>query len=90
MAGAPELGDARTWVTVTGVAEIGTAALLALPVTRRSGGWAAVGLLTAFLPAHLHTFRVVPRRPLPLAVAAVRLPLQAPLIAAALRAARRG
>ncbi|MGY1809572.1 hypothetical protein ACI8AF_19575 [Blastococcus sp. SYSU D00669] len=86
----PELGDARTWVTLTGVAEIGTAALLALPVTRRSSGWAAAGLLTAFLPAHLHTFRVVPRRPLPLAVAAVRLPLQAPLVAAALRAARRG
>jgi uncharacterized membrane protein len=86
----PELGDARAWVTVTGVAELGTAALLALPATRRSGGWAAAGLLTAFVPAHLHTFRVIPRRPLPVAVAAVRLPLQFPLVAAALRIARRG
>jgi uncharacterized membrane protein len=86
----PELGDARTWVTVTGVAELGTAALLALPPTRPAGGWAAAALLTAFLPAHLHTFRVVPRRPVPLTVAAVRLPLQAPLITAALRVARDG
>jgi uncharacterized membrane protein len=84
----PELGDARTWVTASGAAEIGTAALLTVPATRRAGGWAAAGLLAAFVPAHLHTFRVVPRRPLPLAVAAARLPVQVPLIAAALRVAR--
>ena len=86
----PELGDARTWVTATGVAEIGTAALLSAAATRRWGGWAAAGLLVAFVPAHLHTFRVVPKKPLPLAVAAVRLPLQVPLVAAALRVARGG
>ena len=45
-------------------------------------------LLIAFVPAHLHTFRVVPRRALPMAVAAVRLPLQVPLIRIALRVAR--
>jgi uncharacterized membrane protein len=84
----PELGDARAWVTATGVAEIGTAALLAVPSTRRWGGWAAAGLLVGFVPAHLHTFRVVPRKPVPLTVAAVRLPLQVPMIAAALRIAR--
>jgi uncharacterized membrane protein len=84
----PELGYARTWVTASGVAEIGTATLLAVPPFRRAGGWAAAALLTAFLPAHLHTFRVVPRRPMPLAVATARLPLQVPLIAAALRVAR--
>jgi uncharacterized membrane protein len=84
----PELGDARSWVTATGVAEIGTAALLAAPATRRPGGWAAAGLLLAFVPAHLHTFRVVPRTPVPLTIAAVRLPLQVPLVAAALRVAR--
>ena len=86
----PELGSARAWVLASGVAEIGTAALLAAPRTRRGGGWAAAGLLVGFVPAHLHTFRVVPRRPLPLAVAAVRLPLQLPMIAAALRVAREG
>jgi uncharacterized membrane protein len=52
------------------------------------GGWAAAALLTGFLPAHVHTFRVVPRRPAPMAAAVVRLPLQAPLIAVALRVAR--
>lgn len=86
----PELGDARRWVTATGVAELGAAVLLAVPPSRRWGGRAAAALLLAFVPAHLHTFRVVPRRPLPLAVAAVRLPLQAPLVQAALRVAREG
>jgi uncharacterized membrane protein len=86
----PELGDARAWVTATGVAELGTAALLSAPISRRWGGWAAAGLLLAFVPAHLHTFRVVPKRPLPLTVAAVRLPLQVPLVAAAVRVARGG
>jgi uncharacterized membrane protein len=84
----PELGSARAWVTATGVAEIGTAALLATRSTRRLGGWAAAGLLVGFVPAHLHTFRVIPRTPVPLTVAAVRLPLQVPMIGAALRIAR--
>jgi uncharacterized membrane protein len=84
----PELGDARAWVTGTGVAELAAAALMAVPATRRAGGWAAAALLLAFVPAHLHTFRVVPRRLLPLTVAAVRLPLQLPLIRIALRVAR--
>jgi uncharacterized membrane protein len=84
----PELGSARAWVMATGVAEIGTAALLAVRSTRHLGGWAAAGLLTAFVPAHLHTFRVIPKKPVPLTVAAVRLPLQVPMIGAALRIAR--
>jgi uncharacterized membrane protein len=84
----PELGSARAWVHASGVAELGAAALLAVPGTRRAGGWAAAGLLIAFVPAHLHTFRVVPRKALPMTVASVRLPLQVPLIAAALRVAR--
>ena len=84
----PELGDARAWVLASGVAEIATAGLMALPATRRVGGWAAAALLVAFVPAHLHTFRVIPRKPLPLTVAAVRLPLQVPLIRIALRVAR--
>jgi uncharacterized membrane protein len=84
----PELGRARPWVTGTGLGEIATAALLAAPPTRRAGGWAAAGLLLAFTPAHLHTFRVIPRKAVPMTVAAVRLPLQVPLIAAALKVAR--
>jgi uncharacterized membrane protein len=84
----PELGSARPWVTVTGLGEIGTAALLAGPATRRAGGWAAAGLLLVFVPAHLHTFRVIPKKPVPMSVALVRLPLQVPLIRAALKVAR--
>lgn len=84
----PELGHARAWVTWSGVAEMGTAALMAAPATRRAGGWAAAALLAAFVPAHLHTLRVVPRRPLPMTVAAVRLPLQWPLVRIALGVAR--
>ena len=84
----PELGDARAWVLTSGAAEIGTAALLAAPGTRRAGGWAAAGLLLAFVPAHLHTFRAVRGRPLALAAAVVRLPLQAPLVRMALEVAR--
>ena len=83
----PELGPARPWVTGSGLAELATAALLAAPATRRAGGWAAVVLLAGFVPAHLHTFRVV-HGPLPTAVAAVRLPLQVPMLLAALRIAR--
>ncbi|RBY82597.1 hypothetical protein DQ238_04155 [Geodermatophilus sp. TF02-6] len=84
----PELGDARAWVVGTGVAEIAAAGLMVVPATRRAGGRLATALLVGFVPAHLHTFRVVPRRPVPVALAAVRLPLQAPLIATALRVAR--
>jgi uncharacterized membrane protein len=84
----PELGSARLWVTGTGLGEIGTAALLAGRPTRRAGGWAAAALLLAFTPAHLHTFRVIPKKALPMTVAVVRLPLQVPLIAAALKVAR--
>ena len=86
----PELGPARPWVLGSGVAELGTAALLAVPATRRAGGWAAAALLIAFVPAHLHTFRVVRGRRGPTAVAALRLPLQVPLVHAALRVARAG
>jgi uncharacterized membrane protein len=84
----PELGSARSWVTATGIAELGTAALLATPSTRKAGGWAAAGLLLGFVPAHVHTFRVIPKKPLPLAVAVVRLPLQVPLVRAAMAVAR--
>jgi uncharacterized membrane protein len=84
----PELGAARPWVVGTGVAELAAAALMTAPPTRRAGGLLAAVLLVAFVPAHLHTFRVVDRRPLPLAVAAARLPLQVPLVRAAWRVRR--
>jgi len=72
----------------SGVAELGTAALLAGQATRRAGGWAAAALLVGFVPAHLHPLREVRGRPGPLAVAVLRLPLQVPMVQAALRVAR--
>ncbi|MPQ97569.1 hypothetical protein GB931_06475 [Modestobacter sp. I12A-02628] len=86
----PELGSARGWVLASGVAELVTAGLLAAPRTRALGGRAAAGLLVAFVPAHLHTYRVVPHTPVPLALATARLPLQVVLIRGALRVARVG
>ncbi len=85
----PELGPARPWVLGSGVAEVVAGALLAVPRTRRVGGRLAAALFVAFVPAHLHTFRVVDR-PATTAAAAVRLPLQVPLIRAALKVAREG
>ena len=85
----PELGAARPWVLVSGVVEVAAAALLAAPATRRTGGRLAAALLVAFVLAHLHTFRVVDGRAMTVA-AAVRLPLQVPMVLAALKVAREG
>ena len=84
----PELGPARPWVTGSGVAEVATAALLAVPATRRVGGGSRRRCCVGFVPAHLHTFRAVRGRRGATPVAAVRLPLQVPMIRAALRVAR--
>jgi uncharacterized membrane protein len=85
----PELGPARPWVLGSGVAEVVAGVLLAAPATRRAGGRLAAALLVAFVPAHLHTFRVV-EGPALTAAAAVRLPLQVPMVRAALSVARAG
>jgi uncharacterized membrane protein len=84
----PELGRARPWVLGSGVAELGTAALVAVPATRRIGGWAAAALLVGLLPAHAQTLRVTRGQPAKLAAAAARIPFQVPMIQAALRVAR--
>ena len=86
----PELGAPRPWVVGSGVAELATAALLALPATRRAGGWAAVALLLGVLPAHAQTVRATVHRPRRLAVAVARIPFQVPMLQAALRVAREG
>ncbi|MGY1855987.1 DoxX family protein [Modestobacter sp. SYSU DS0290] len=86
----PELGPARPWVLGSGVAELATAALLAVPATRRAGGWAAVALLVGVLPAHAQTLRAFRHQPAKLAVAAARIPFQVPMLQAALRVARGG
>jgi len=84
----PELGAPRPWVLGSGVVELGAAALLAVPATRRAGGWVTLALLVGVLPAHVQTLRVLRRQPAKLAVAVARIPFQVPMMRAALRVAR--
>ena len=78
----------RFWVLVSGLAELGVAALIAVPRTRRLGGWSAAALFVAVFPANVQMAldaQTTPER----CVAYARLPLQAPLIWWALRVTQR-
>jgi uncharacterized membrane protein len=81
----------RALVYLSGAAELGCAAALMAPATRRAAGLASAGLLVAVFPANVQmaldvfTGRGLVARLL----AAARLPLQAPLVAIAWRAWRR-
>ncbi|MFC4949407.1 hypothetical protein [Pseudonocardia sp. GCM10023141] len=82
-------GSPRLWTQVSGAAELGIGAAVALPRTRRWGALAAAGLFVAVFPANVKmavdwSQRSVPAR----AVAYGRLPLQLPLILWALRVRR--
>lgn len=84
-------GRARAWTYASGAAELAVAAALAHPRTRRLGGLAAAGLLTAVLPANVQMAYDWRHRAAPLKAAAYgRVPLQAPLIVWALLAVRQG
>ncbi|MBF6355087.1 hypothetical protein IU449_11125 [Nocardia higoensis] len=85
-------GKARDYTYLSGVAEIGVAAALVAPRTRRLGGRLAALLFAAVFPANLQmtidvlgnakaskTFKIV---------TVARLPLQYPMIAAARKVAR--
>src|ERR1700712_2815803 len=82
----------RELVYVSGVAEVACAALMLHPRTRRLGGLASAGLLTAVFPANVQMTLTALRSDTapawfkPATIA--RLPLQAPMIRTALRAAR--
>jgi len=80
----------REVILGSGVAELACAAGLALPQTRRAAGWASALLLLGVYPANLKMAVDSTRtRSTPLKAAAfARLPLQLPMIRAALRAAR--
>lgn len=87
------LGDPRLWTYAGGVAEIAAAALVAHPRTRRVGGWWAAVLLVAVFPGNVKAALDggMPSAPPPLdsaAAAWIRLPLQLPLVAWALRHGR--
>lgn len=87
------LGNPRLWTYASGAAEITGAALLAHPRTRRFGGWWVAALFVAVFPGNVKAaldggMRTAPA-PLDSAAAAwLRLPLQVPLVAWALRHGR--
>ena len=82
-------GSARFYTYASGVAELGTGALLLAPRTRRLGALAAVALFVAVLPANVNMVRLWfkdPAKPLFMRIGAIaRLPLQIPMIAGALK-----
>jgi uncharacterized membrane protein len=83
-------GTPRFWTLTSGVAELGVAAAVAAPRTRRLGATAAAALFVAVFPANVRMARDWSDRPLPArTVAWARLPLQVPLVAWALAVRRR-
>lgn len=83
-------GNPRAYTYVSGVAEFVIAAGLLNPKTRSVSGLAAAVFLVAVYPANLNTVRIWWQRPKLRAFAIARLPVQFPLIAAAMRVWRRG
>ena len=82
-------GGARFWTHASGVAELGVAAAVAAPRTRRLGGLAAVALFVAVFPANVKmavdwSDRSVTEQ----AIAYGRLPLQIPLVLWAMKVRR--
>ncbi|NII41935.1 putative membrane protein [Curtobacterium flaccumfaciens] len=88
----PEGLPPRTTTLASGLAELGIAVGLLVPATRRRAGWAAAALFLAVFPANvkmasdlLDSSRASRAARL---TAVLRLPLQAPLVAWAVRVAR--
>lgn len=82
-------GDARFYTYASGVAELGTGALLLAPRTRRLGATLAALLFIAVFPANINMVRLWWDKPLPLKLGAIaRLPLQIPMITEALKVRR--
>lgn len=78
----------REIILGSGVAELACAAGLAIPATRRPAGWASAALLVGVFPGNLKMADDARRSPSPLfrAISYARLPMQVPMIRAALRA----
>lgn len=82
-------GSPRAYTYVSGLAELGVAATVAHPRTRRLGGLAAAALFVAVFPANVKMAVDWRRRPLRYrAIAFARLPLQIPLVVWALRVSK--
>lgn len=82
-------GAARPWIYASGVAELSAGALLVLPRTRRLGAALAAVTLVAVFPANIQMAVDAPPTSAYGVALLARLPLQVPLIAIAVRIARR-
>jgi len=83
------LGHARFWVYASGVAELASGALLLDRRTARAGGVAAAATIVAVYPANIQmAVDAGPPSNAKAVLAWLRLPLQFPMIAWALRHAR--
>ncbi|WP_295625400.1 hypothetical protein [uncultured Corynebacterium sp.] len=77
-------GPKRAWTVGSGVLEVGTAAALMIPATRRPAAVVATGLLTALWVGNIKmAWDWRDKSPKSKAIAYGRLPMQIPLIAAA-------
>jgi len=83
----PKPREAVLW---SGVAELGAGVLLAVPRTRRLGGWLATATIVAVYPANIQMAIDAARKgnKLAAAVTLLRLPMQFPMIARAYRYTR--
>jgi uncharacterized membrane protein len=85
----PGLGDPRALVLGSGAAELACAAMVATPRLRRTGALLSAGLFVAVFPANFYAVKVMGgNSKLGRAAAIARLPLQLPMITAALKVAR--
>lgn len=80
-------GSKRAWVLGSGVAELACSALVALPRTRRRGGWVSAALFVVVFPGNVNMVATA-RTPKARAITLARLPMQVPLVVWALRVAR--
>ncbi|WP_273732635.1 hypothetical protein [Mycolicibacterium septicum] len=82
-------GSARFYTYASGVGELATGVLVAVPRTRRLGALAAVALFIAVFPGNVNMVRLWWDKPWPMRIVAIaRLPLQIPMITWALRVYR--
>lgn len=82
-------GSQRFYTYASGAAELATGGLLLVPRTRRLGALAAVALFIGVFPGNLNMVRLWWDKPWPMRIGAIaRLPLQIPMITAALRVRR--
>jgi uncharacterized membrane protein len=82
-------GAARSWTYASGVAELTSGALLAVPRTRRLGATLAAATFVVVFPANIQMAIDEPPTSAYGVALLARLPLQVPLIAIAVRIARR-